>query len=81
MIPPTRLDTNVPTAPTGAPASSATLLRLSTVSDSTGASFTAVMLIVAVSLAVSVPPEPVFPLSLTCKVSVVLAAGASRLLM
>ena len=47
---------------------------------STGASLTAVMLIAAVSEFVSAPP-PVLPLSLTCKISVALALGASVLSM
>ena len=47
----------------------------------TGASFTAVMLMVAVSLPVSAPPVPVLPLSLIDSVSVVLAAGVSVLSM
>ena len=45
----------------------------------TGASFTAVRLIVEVSLPVSAPPVPVLPPSSICSVSVVLAAGLSLL--
>ena len=44
-----------------------------------GASLTAVMLIVAVSEPVSVPPVPVLPRSLAVRVSVALAAGVSLL--
>ena len=44
-----------------------------------GASLTAVMLMVAVSCAISAPP-PVLPLSLTARVSVVVADGVSELL-
>ena len=47
----------------------------------TGASFTAVMLMVAVSLPVSGAAVPVLPLSLIDSVSVVLAAGVSVLSM
>ena len=53
-------------------------VRLLTSAESTAASFTAVMLIVAVSLDCSAPP-PVLPLSLTFRVSVALAPGASVL--
>ena len=45
----------------------------------TGASFTAVMLIVAVSLADNGPPVPVRPLSFTVSVSVTVADGVSVL--
>ncbi|OIQ63013.1 hypothetical protein GALL_554520 [mine drainage metagenome] len=46
-----------------------------------GGSLTAAMLIVAVSLAVSAPPDPVLPRSLTPRVKVSLAGGVSLLMM
>ena len=47
----------------------------------TGASLTAVMLMVAVSIDCKGPPLPLLPPSLTVSVSVALAPGASLLLM
>ena len=72
LWPPTSVDTRVPTAPTGAGASSFTAGSVSTVSASTGASFTAVTLTVLVSVFESISPS--FATKLTVRAAVL---GAS----
>ena len=66
----TRLATRVPTAPTGAPASSLTAMSAGEAAVSrTGASLTGVTVMDTVSVSVSAPPAPVLPWSsvVTCE--------------
>ncbi len=80
VIPPVNALIVEPTAPLGAPASSATVMDKA-VSASTGASLTAVMVTVVLPVAVRAPPVPWLPLLPSLKVQLIwaLAGGASLL--